>query len=62
MLVDKTDALSSSAFNYKRAARSLKNTLWLNNVKILAVALVVGFLFSYFVAALVCGPALHCPK
>jgi hypothetical protein len=37
LLVDKTDALSQSAFQFKKQAKQVKNVMWWKNVKIMCI-------------------------
>eukprot|EP00887_Chlorella_sp_A99_P007689 scaffold20.g7689.t1 len=60
LLVDRTDELGMQTFAFKREARRLRNETWLRNYKLWAVIVVLVLLALYIVAAVLCGPALHC--
>lgn len=58
LLVDKTEALQSSANKFKKSAKRVSDTMWWKNckMKILIVVLVLAVL--YFILALACKPNL----
>ena len=55
LLVDKTDALSSSALNFKNKSRTLKRHMWWKNAKLTIIIAVVVILIFYFILAAACG-------
>jgi len=64
LLVDKTDNLSSSAFKFKKSSTQLKRSMWLKNVKLMAVIFFIALILIYIIVAASCGgPALkNCRK
>uniref|UniRef100_A0A7S1CNB8 V-SNARE coiled-coil homology domain-containing protein n=1 Tax=Bicosoecida sp. CB-2014 TaxID=1486930 RepID=A0A7S1CNB8_9STRA len=62
LLVDKTDALSQSAFKFKKQAKQVKNVMWWKNVKIMCI---IGFIIAvviFFIVGSVCGFDFACAK
>jgi vesicle-associated membrane protein 7 len=48
LLVDRTDAMAGQATAFRRGARSVRQTMWWKNVKILALCGVVGLVSIRF--------------
>lgn len=60
LLVDKTDALSQTAFKFKKQAKQVKNVMWWKNVKILCI---IGFILAvviFFIVGSICGFDFAC--
>ena len=51
LLVDKTETLSQSAFNFKKSSTQLKRSMWFKNVKLMAVIICI-ILVIYIVISL----------
>lgn len=60
LLVDKTDALSQSAFQFKKQAKQVKNVMWWKNVKIMCIIGLICLAVIYFIIAVTCGPTFGC--
>ena len=56
LLVDKTESLNHQAFRFHKSSRSLRNTLWWQNVKLvlygLALLAVAGLVLSMFICGI----------
>ena len=59
LLVDKTEALNSSAKKFQRASKSLKSAMWWKNVKMWLLIAAILIVVIYAIAAFACGPALN---
>merc|ERR1719357_559627 len=58
LLVDKSDNLNAHANQFKRRAKTLKNRLWWQNVKMMIIVFLVVVMVIYIIAAMACGFAL----
>ena len=59
LLVDKSDNLNAHANQFKRRAKTLKNRLWWQNVKMMIIVFLVVVMVIYIIAAMACGFALN---
>jgi vesicle-associated membrane protein 7 len=55
LLVDRTDALHESSFNFKRGAARLKDLMWWQNTKLLLAVSAGGAGLLYIIIASSCG-------
>merc|ERR1719204_2249034 len=59
LLVDKSDNLNAHANQFKSRAKTLKNRLWWQNVKMMIIIFLVVVMVIYVIAAMACGFALN---
>ena len=55
MLVEKTELLQNSAFNFRREARVLHRTFFWRNIRMYVVLVLAAALTIYFILGLACG-------
>lgn len=55
LLVDRTDALHESSYNFKRGATRLKDLMWWQNTKLLMAISAGGAGLLYIIIASSCG-------
>merc|ERR1711920_19815 len=58
LLVDKSDNLNAHANQFKSRAKTLKNRLWWQNVRMMLIVFLVVVFVIYIIAAMACGFAL----
>ena len=59
LLVDKSDRLNTTAFKFERSSRSLKRTMYWQQIKMYILFFVALGLFSLFIALIACGIQLN---
>jgi vesicle-associated membrane protein 7 len=59
LLVDKTEALSNEAFNFKSRATTLKNQMWWKKVKTYALIFFIVALVIFFIVWFACGTSFQ---
>ncbi|KZT03704.1 VAMP/synaptobrevin-like protein [Laetiporus sulphureus 93-53] len=58
LLVDKTDNMASQATAFRRGARTVRRKMWWKNKKVVGLSVVVALVFTWILAAQVCGAGL----
>ena len=59
LLVDKTEQLNASARKFQKASKSLKNAMWMKNVKMWAMIALIVLIIIWLIASFVCGFAFN---
>ncbi|KAJ6598280.1 VAMP synaptobrevin-like protein [Mycena vulgaris] len=59
LLVDKTDVMAGQATAFRRGARGVRRQMWWRNVKVVALAGVVGLVVLWILLAQFCGAGLN---
>ncbi|KAJ7267263.1 VAMP/synaptobrevin-like protein [Mycena rebaudengoi] len=59
LLVDKTDVMAGQATAFRRGARSVRRQMWWRNTKIMALCVLVAFVFLWIFVAQFCGAGLN---
>lgn len=55
LLVDRTENLNQTAFQFKKKATQVKRRMWWKNVKVLVILVIVVLVIAYAATAVACG-------